>query len=109
MRDDGKTIRVVHRSSNVGSQGVLRHIPSRHNVDYARLPFNNARDCQFSRLIVPILDFRIVFGGPMDEDSDANEHIGCFGRRNGSHFDELCHSLRCAALRGKLDSRQFAL
>jgi hypothetical protein len=45
----------------------------------------------------------------MDEDSDANEHIGCFGRRNGSHFDELCHSLRCAALRGKLDSRQFAL
>jgi hypothetical protein len=64
-------------SSGAGSQGVLRHMPSRDNVGYTRFPLNNASDCQFGRLIVPILDFRIVFGLPMDEDSDANEHIVC--------------------------------
>ena len=99
LRGGEKTIRVMRPSSIVGCQRMVHHIFLRDDFGYFRFAVNSASDGQFSRLIIPILDFRIVFGVPMDEDPDANEHILGFGLRNDSLLDGIHHCLCNAAFR----------
>ncbi len=50
--------KAVKASSIVGCQRMVHHVFLRDDFGYFRFAVNSASDCQFSRLIIPILDFR---------------------------------------------------
>ncbi len=88
---------------------MMLHIFLRNDFGRRRFSGNSAFNRQFGGFIIPVLDFIVILGFPVNENTDADKHIAGFFHRYYAFLDTINHSFSHASLRGPEHLRRLFL